>query len=496
MIPQLDEAVRVQLATHDYLQYHGIIPIVATSDSLLIATWKPTLDPQLLDEIRLAFNVDPQLVQYPEEAVRAAIERVYAGESHSANHIVAALAADDETTTDAVPPVDDLRALANDAPVVRFVNALLIEAIQAGASDVHLEMMAERLDVRLRLDGVLQDAPAPPRNLGAAIVSRVKIMAELDIAERRLPQDGRIRLRLDGGFVDVRVATLPALHGESVVLRILDKRRSQPVLEDLGMVPDTFGEFKALIERPHGLVLVTGPTGSGKTTTLYAALQHIRTGHQKIVTVEDPVEYEMPGAVQVSVNTKIGLTFAAALRALLRQDPDILLIGEIRDSETAAIATHAALTGHLVLATLHTNDAASAVTRLVDLGVPPFLVATTLHGVLAQRLVRRICTACRVEHAPDNGTVAQLHTTPEQLPRVATGTGCPACRDTGYAGRLPIFELLVLGSSERQVVNDATRLPDFARYAAETGIRTLREDGLRAVRLGLTTPAEVIRATA
>ena len=300
-------------------------------------------------------------------------------------------------------PLDDLLHLANEAPVVRLVNLLLIEALDARASDVHLESYQDGLRVRYRVDGVLQPAPSPPVHLTAAIISRLKIMAELDIAERRLPQDGRIRLRLQNRQVDVRVSTVPTLRGESVVLRLLDKERGRISLAELGMAADTLELFTEVVSRPHGIVLVTGPTGSGKTTTLYGAIEMIRTGREKILTVEDPVEYELAGVPQVPVNEKVGVTFAAALRSLLRQDPDIILVGEIRDAETAQIATQAALTGHLVLSTLHTNDAPTALTRLLDLDVAAYLVASTVDAVLAQRLVRVICANCKTRDAAGQG---------------------------------------------------------------------------------------------
>ena len=305
-------------------------------------------------------------------------------------------------------PLDDLLHLANEAPVVRLVNLLLIEALDARASDVHLEGYEDGLRVRYRVDGVLQNAPSPPPHLTAAIISRLKIMAELDIAERRLPQDGRIRLRLQNRQVDVRVSTVPTLRGESVVLRLLDKERGRISLLELGMAADTLELFTEVVSRPHGIVLVTGPTGSGKTTTLYAAVEMIRTGREKILTVEDPVEYELAGVPQVPVNEKVGMTFAGALRALLRQDPDIILVGEIRDAETAQIATQAALTGHLVLSTLHTNDAPTALTRLLDLDVAAYLVASTVDAVLAQRLVRVICPHCKTETRPDKAAARRI----------------------------------------------------------------------------------------
>ena len=331
------------------------------------------------------------LERFAEHDLRTAIRRVYAPEAATAEGLIAGMTGDMRAVDVDEIPLDDLLHLANEAPVVRLVNLLLIEALDARASDVHLEGYQDGLRVRYRVDGVLQNAPSPPPHLTAAIISRLKIMAELDIAERRLPQDGRIRLRLQNRQVDVRVSTVPTLRGESVVLRLLDKERGRISLTELGMAADTLELFTEVVSRPHGIVLVTGPTGSGKTTTLYAAVEMIRTGREKILTVEDPVEYELAGVPQVPVNEKVGMTFAGALRALLRQDPDIILVGEIRDAETAQIATQAALTGHLVLSTLHTNDSPTALTRLLDLDVAAYLVASTVDAVLAQRLVRVIC---------------------------------------------------------------------------------------------------------
>jgi general secretion pathway protein E len=373
------------------------------------------------------------------------------------------------------------------------VNLLLLEALEARASDVHLETYLGGLRVRYRVDGVLQEAPAPPRRLAAAVVSRLKIMAELDIAERRVPQDGRIRLRMRDRQVDVRVSTLPTLHGESVVLRLLDKERGRIGLEDLGMAADTLARFVTVIAKPHGIVLSTGPTGSGKTTTLYAAVDRIRTGREKIVTVEDPVEYELAGVPQVPVNEKVGLTFATALRALLRQDPDIMLIGEIRDQETADIATHAALTGHLVLSTLHTNDAATALTRLIDLGIEPYLVASTVEAVLAQRLVRRICASCRRRAELTSEQRTALEVTRSSLPDAWAGEGCGACRGTGYRGRTGIYELLVMDEELRSAMHEDASAGRLARIAVDKGMRFLREDGVRLIRDGETTAEEVLR---
>ncbi len=375
----------------DWLEQYGVLPLGLERDELTVGTWLDRVEPLALDDLRLLFAAHVSLVRFAEHDLRTAIRRVYAPEAATAEGMIAGMSGEAQAANVEDIPLDDLLHLANEAPVVRLVNLLLIEALDARASDVHLESYQDGLRVRYRVDGVLQNAPSPPPHLTAAIISRLKIMAELDIAERRLPQDGRIRLRLQNRQVDVRVSTVPTLRGESVVLRLLDKQRGRISLAELGMAADTLELFTEVVSRPHGIVLVTGPTGSGKTTTLYGAIEMIRTGREKILTVEDPVEYELSGVPQVPVNEKVGVTFAAALRSLLRQDPDIILLGEIRDAETAQIATQAALTGHLVLSTLHTNDAPTALTRLLDLDVAAYLVASTVDAVLAQRLVRMFC---------------------------------------------------------------------------------------------------------
>ena len=478
----------------DWLEQQAVLPLRVEDGTLVVASWLDAPAPLALDELRIRLGHPLVLQRFPEQAVRNAIRRLYAQESSTAEGVIAGLALDDELgTRPGELPLDDLVHLANEAPVVRLVNLLILEALEARASDVHLEGFADGLRVRYRIDGVLQPAPSPPPHLTAAIISRLKIMADLDIAERRLPQDGRIRLRLQDRAVDVRVATAPTLHGESVVLRLLDRERGRRSLGEMGMGADVLVGFGEVIGRTHGIVLVTGPTGSGKTTTLYAAVEQLRTGREKILTVEDPIEYELAGVPQVPVNEKVGVTFAAALRALLRQDPDILLVGEIRDEETAQVATQAALTGHLVLSTLHTNDAPSAVTRLLDLGVPPYLVASTLEAVLAQRLVRVLCRQCRREAIPDPRHLQRLGLPATALERVWQAVGCPQCRDTGYRGRQGIFELLVMSEALRDLTQSRASGDQLRAMAVREGMLPLRDDGLRLVREGVTTLDEVLR---
>lgn len=467
--------------TADYLEFNAVLPLRVDGGRVELATWVPEVDPQVIDDIRFVFDAEVDVMAGSEAELRAAIRRVYGGEGVTAQGLIAGLENQSPATVarpDAA--LDDLVHLANEAPVVRLVNLLLLEALDARASDVHLEGYADELRVRYRIDGVLQDGPSPPAHLATAIVSRLKIMADLDIAERRMPQDGRIRLRLQDRPVDVRVSTVPVLHGESIVLRLLDKDQQRVALEGLGMSEEIRRRFEEVIRRPHGIVLAAGPTGSGKTTTLYAAVDRIRTGREKILTVEDPVEYELAGVPQVPVREALGLTFATALRSLLRQDPDVLLVGEIRDQETAEIATHAALTGHLVLSTLHTNDAPGALIRLVDLGVAPFLLASTVEAVLAQRLVRVICESCKVPVWPG---------------ATYRGRGCSKCLGTGYRGRTGIYELLVMSDEIRSELPRSRDLGELRVLAERAGMKTLAWDGMRLAREGITTEEEVLRVT-
>lgn len=380
-----------------------------------------------------------------------------------------------------IPEVEDLLEAHDDAPVIRMINALFTQAVRDGASDIHLEVFEAHSVVRYRVDGTLRDIVNPRRALHNALVSRIKIMASLDIAEKRLPQDGRIALRVGGRPIDVRVSTLPTGHGERAVLRLLDKEAGRLELERLGMAPEVLARLDRLIRQPHGIVLVTGPTGSGKSTTLYAALGRLDATTTNILTVEDPIEYDLPGIGQTQVNARIDLNFATALRAILRQDPDVIMIGEIRDLETAQIAVQASLTGHLVLATLHTNDAVSAVTRLADMGVEPFLLASTLQGVLAQRLIRKLCPHCKSSH-PD-GTAAW------------TPGGCTACSHTGYTGRTGVHELFVLDDNTRSLIHADAGEQALRHAAQQSGMRSLRQDGTRWVKLGITTDEEMARVT-
>lgn len=424
-----------------------------------------------LGEVLRKFAVHDIQVLEP-AALAQRISAAYSGGDSDAAMVVSEVegVADLTRMMQELPAVEDLLESADDAPIIRMLNALLTQAARDGASDIHIEPYERHSSVRLRIDGSLREIVQPNRALHSALISRLKIMADLDIAEKRLPQDGRIALRLGTRAIDVRVSTLPSAHGERAVLRLLDKSEGRLSLEAVGMQGQTLTQFTRLIGQPHGILLVTGPTGSGKTTTLYAALHRLDARQQNIMTVEDPIEYELPGVGQTQVNSKIDLTFAAALRAILRQDPDVIMIGEIRDFETAQIAIQASLTGHLVLATLHTNDAASAVTRLIDMGVEPFLLSSSLLGVLAQRLVRKFCKHCH-------------------------GAGCDACNRTGYHGRTGVFELLVVDDAIRSHIHASASEAVIREHALANGMRLMRDDGERLVREGITSAAEVLRVT-
>jgi general secretion pathway protein E len=393
-----------------------------------------------------------------------------------------------------IPKVEDLLDTHNDAPLVRLINALFTQALRDGASDIHIEPFETRSVVRLRIDGTLRDLIEPARALHAAIVSRVKIMAQLDIAEKRLPQDGRIALRVAGKPIDVRVSTIPTGHGERVVLRLLDKRAGRLDLSSLGMDPATLAQMDALIREPHGMVLMTGPTGSGKTTTLYAALSRLDPKALNIMTVEDPIEYDLDGISQTQTNARIEMSFARALRTILRQDPDVVMIGEIRDVETAQIAVQASLTGHLVFTTLHTNDAVSAVTRLVDMGVEPFLLASSMIGVGAQRLVRRLCLECRKPLTPDS-TLLQSLGFDSTHGTFYSPQGCDACNRSGYKGRTGIYELLTINDDLRRLIHDRAPEQTLREHALRNGMRTLRDDGMRLAAEGTISLEEVVRVT-
>jgi general secretion pathway protein E len=486
-----------QRVGYAFAKTHGVLPLGLDGDAVVVLV-RPDATIDGIAEVRRVLQ--RPLATRPVDAGRFASElaRAYNAADGDAARITEDLARETDLARlmQDLPPADDLLDAGTQAPVIRMINALLLQALRERASDLHFEPYEARSVVRFRVDGVLRDVIEPPRALHAALVSRLKIMASLDIAEKRLPQDGRIALRLGDKQVDVRVSTLPTGPGERVVLRLLDKDAAQLDLTALGMSAPTLATMDALIREPHGIVLVTGPTGSGKTTTLYAALSRLPRGALNMMTVEDPIEYALDGVGQTQVSPKVDLDFARALRAILRQDPDIIMIGEIRDLETAQIAVQASLTGHLVLATLHTNDATSAVTRLVDMGVEPYLLASSLNGALAQRLVRTLCPACRRQAAPTAGEaalLAEIGVAPTQP--IWAAVGCGECRGSGYRGRTGIYELVVLDAALARLVHD--RAPEHAlrEAALRAGMTPLRRDGARWLTDGTTSLAELVRVT-
>jgi general secretion pathway protein E/type IV pilus assembly protein PilB len=479
------------------LMTHRLLPLSQSNGSVLVACGK-LLDAAGLDELRLACGRDVRPALAAPAEIDRCLKTLLGVGADTLQSLVSEVSDAGIQVLDHESDQDvDLAEAAEDASIIKFVNQVLSEAIDRRATDVHFEPFEDALRVRYRVDGVLQEANIPPevRQFHPAIVSRLKILSHLDIAEKRLPQDGRIKLRIASREIDVRVSVIPMLHGEAVVLRLLDRSATLLGLDSLGMSPRDQQIFERVLDVPHGIVLVTGPTGSGKTTTLYAGLSRINDIERKIVTIEDPVEYHLRGINQIQVSSKAGLTFARGLRSVLRHDPDVVLIGEIRDGETAEIAVQASLTGHLVFSTLHTNDAPGAVTRLVDMGIEPYLVASSLEMVLAQRLVRLVCTACREPFEPPD--LAELREEfSDEMPAVLYhGRGCRQCQGTGYRGRLGIFELMPVGEQLRQMILDRASAPDLRKAAAASGMLSLRQDGWRLIRAGKTTVEEVLRAT-
>ncbi|MBX3415521.1 MAG: Flp pilus assembly complex ATPase component TadA [Pirellulales bacterium] len=489
--------------TEPMAQLYRIVPISFRDNTLTIAM----CDPQklsVLDELRNFLGYDVRAVVATERDVLAALDRYYAGATDSVESIVSGLEDDEELIRAAEKlskegPIDltSVEALADSAPVRKLLNMVLLLAIREHASDLHFEPFEDEFKIRIKADGVLYEMVPPPRHLAFAITTRIKVMANLDIAERRLPQDGRIELNVGGHPVDLRVAVLPTMFGESVVMRVLDRSVVQLDLNAVGMDAVTLRKFRDVIAKPNGIVLVTGPTGSGKTTTLYSALNELNDIHDKLITTEDPIEYDIDGIVQVPIDSSIGVTFASCLRAILRQDPDKILVGEIRDVETAEIAVQASLTGHMVFSTLHTNDAPSTVTRLRDMGVQPFLITATVEAILAQRLVRRICSGCREETTPSAEMLADLQLDPGDIigKKFYRGAGCEACNHTGYKGRVGLFELLIMDDDLRDMIVRNAATDELREVARRHGMVTLRDTGLDMAYNGTTTIDEVIRET-
>lgn len=476
-----------------FVKKNLVLPLHATDEGLLVAIADPR-SLHALDEVRRAFGMKVIPVLAPREQVLGAIHRVYERPSGTAERVAQEISGESlEALARQWDEPKDLLELADEAPVIRLLNSLLFQAVKERASDIHIEPYERELEVRFRRDGVLSSVISPPKAVQDALVSRAKIMSGLDIAEKRLPQDGRIRLLVAGNDIDARVSTVPTSYGERVVIRLLDRKGGQVRLSDLGLSTGQEEAVEALLSRSTGIILATGPTGSGKTTTLYAALNRINFHERNVITVEDPVEYQLKGIGQIQVNSKIGLTFASGLRSVLRQDPDVIMVGEIRDPETAAMAIQASLTGHLVLSTLHTNDAPTAATRLVDMGVEPFLLSSSLLAVIAQRLVRVLCPSCKEEHTPSQSEKAHfIGTAPEKLWKAK---GCPKCLGTGYRGQTGIFEFMHIDQEMKALLLKSADASTIREFAVSRGMKTLKEDGLRKAASGVTSMEEVIRVS-
>ena len=484
----------LKLVSREQAERQNLLPLQMDGVELLVAIADP-LDTETLDSLSrvLKLPINPKLAT--PDALKAAIARCYGGGQMNVSYSDVFGKAEGDGLSVELPQGGDVKE--DDAPIIRYVNSLIVDAIRRKASDIHLEPLEKRFRVRFRIDGVLQEMKGPPKRLQASIISRLKLMAEVSLAEKRIPQDGRIQARTGGRDIDLRVSVLPTVYGESIVMRILDKEGLKLGLPELGFFADDQAKFQGLISGSDGVFLVTGPTGSGKSTTLYSALNYINKPDRKIITVEDPVEYQMAGINQVQVKRDVGMTFAAALRAMLRQAPNIVMIGEIRDLETAEIAINAALTGHMVFSTLHTNDSVSAVTRLVDIGVKPFLVSAALRGALAQRLVRRVCQSCAKPYKPTAKELYTIGMTEQDIAGATPmkGAGCAKCGERGYKGRRGVFELFVITEEIQEMVYSGATLVDLRRKAREAGMRTMREDGQRKVASGMTTIEEVMGAT-
>ncbi len=489
--------------TEAMAQMYRVIPIHFEGNRLTVAT----CDPQnitIQDELRSLLGYDVKVVIAGETDVLKTLERYYASDKDTVEKIIGEMEDDEELKkalekANSEGPIDltSVEALADSAPVRKLLNMVLLLAIKDHASDIHFEPFEDEFRIRIKADGVLFEMVPPPRHLAFAITTRIKVMANLDIAERRLPQDGRIELTVGGHPVDLRVSVLPTMFGESVVMRVLDRSVVSLNLQKVGMDAPTLKQFREVIDRPTGIVLVTGPTGSGKTTTLYSALSELNHMEDKLITTEDPVEYQIEGIVQIPIDHEIGVTFAACLRAILRQDPDIILVGEIRDLETAEIAVQASLTGHMVCSTLHTNDAPSTVTRMKDMGVPTFLITATVEAILAQRLVRRVCASCREETKFTDDALFELGMEAKQIEgkKVYRGRGCDVCNNTGYKGRVGLFELMIMNDALRDMVMANSSVDDLRKAAQGFGMVTLREAGIRYAFEGMTTIDEVVRET-
>ncbi|HRK30208.1 MAG TPA: ATPase, T2SS/T4P/T4SS family [Tepidisphaeraceae bacterium] len=490
------EQAAFELLPVDYIRKHQVLPLRIEAKALFLGMAEPT-NVFLLDEIRRKTRREIRQVVVTPGDLNRVVEQLTSGTTDlKVDEIIKDMADDDvQLVKEDKDDVTDLEKLGSESPVIRFVNYLIFDALKQGASDIHIEPKEKALKVRYRIDGVLFEAMNPPYAMHPAIVSRLKIMSNLDISERRLPQDGRIRAVIHNRKIDLRLSTLPTVAGEKVVMRILDNRSINVQLEDLGFSEDALTIWKRQIDEPHGILLVTGPTGSGKTTTLYSSLRQMDGNKLNIATVEDPIEYHLTQANQVQVHEKIGMSFSAALRSLLRQDPDVIMLGEIRDPETANIAVQASLTGHLVLSTLHTNDAPASITRLINIGVEPYLISSAVNAILAQRLVRKTCSHCKEEYEPSDEMKQYLMLQGFGSQKAVRGKGCDRCRKTGYSGRLGIYELLVMDDNLRDLVTANPDVTNLRKVCRERGLVSLREDGFDKVQKGLTTVDEILRVT-
>ncbi len=493
---EIDESI-VRLVPVDVARRFRIVPVNQDGRRLTLAMADPG-NFAAVDDIKFITGLEIRVAVATDSAITQAIDRLYGQEGDSLADIVKGMTEESvEILESEEEDQDDVLDCAQEAPIVKFVNSLIADAVRRGVSDIHIEPYEKSLRVRFRIDGQLHEVMSPPVKMRSAIISRIKIMSELDIAERRVPQDGRIKIKVLKRTIDLRVATLPTLFGEKVVMRILDQSNLNMDLEKFGLQEKALKDFLNAIESPYGMLLVTGPTGSGKTTTLYSALSRLNTPDVNIMTAEDPVEYNLDGINQVLVNEEVKLSFAAALRSFLRQDPDIVMVGEIRDLETASIATKAALTGHLVLSTLHTNDAPSTIDRLIDMGLARFLVASAVNCVVAQRLVRRICTHCRTEVHVDEALLSQLKLAPEELQGLVLqkGDGCTHCNNTGYSGRVGLYEVMPVTDTIRKMILEGRSSDEIRVAAVDEGMLTLRQDAVRKMKTGITTFTEVIGET-
>jgi type IV pilus assembly protein PilB len=486
----------IAIMRRDIARKYRAIPVSRSDNTITVAVSDPS-DLDTIDSLHHLLHADIELKVASEEDIEAALGKYYGGRTGKENAQMQQAIQELTESEVAIPLAGDDTPVDADAPIIKLVNQLIVEAFKMRASDIHLEPLAKKFRVRYRIDGVMTEMKSPPKRLQPAIISRLKIQSNMSISEHRIPQDGRIQSQVGSKLIDLRVSCLPTNHGESIVMRILDKEGLRLGLPELGFFTDDQQTFEKLIALPDGILLVTGPTGSGKTTTLYSCLHFINRPDRKIITVEDPVEYQLAGINQVQVNETVGLSFSAALRSILRQAPNVIMLGEIRDLETATIAINASLTGHLVFSTLHTNDAPSAVTRLIDIGVKPFLVASSTRALMAQRLVRKICRNCAMPYTPSESELRTLSIDPSAAASATfmRGKGCGNCSQTGYRGRFGVFEIFVIDDEARKLIYDRVPSSVLRTRAREMGMRTLREDGVRKVLAGMTTPEEVIRAT-